>query len=226
MDNNTQINNNTYYLWMYDTKNEPKSKWFLWLMLSFVFMFVSVFLFLELDRRGICSGEVGVIISFFAFMVIIIAIAFIKINFQKKKNEMINAYVLFSYGRLYKINMWSYNFLQYTGLQAYQERIVTATTRGIIKTFINENNRRTIINTVRNNNIIARIIANGHIDMVAEPIDYVTGYQEQKKCIQLFYSFFVNGKQRNSVLEIYDNIDYYDSLKQNIKWYADSRLKY
>ncbi len=44
-----------------------------------------------------------------------------------------------------------------------------------MKTFINENNRRTIINTVRNNNIIARIIANGHIDIVAEPIDYVTG---------------------------------------------------
>ncbi len=116
MDDNSLINNNTYYLWMYDTKNEPKSKWFLWLVLSFVFMFVSVFLFLELDRRGISLGKVGVTLSFFAFMVIIIAIAFIKINFQKKKEEMINAYVLFSYGRLYKINMWSYNFLQYTGL--------------------------------------------------------------------------------------------------------------
>lgn len=226
MDNYTQANNNTYYLWMYDTKNEPKFNWFLWLILSFVFMFASVFLFLELDRRGICPKEAGVMISFIASMAMIIAIVLIKANVQKKRNEMINAYVLFSNGRLYRINMWSHNFLQYTGMQAYQERIVTATTRGVIKNFINENNRRTIINTVRNNNIISRIIASGHIDMVAEPIDYVTGYQEQTNGIQLFYSFFVDGKQKNSVLEICDNIDYYDSLKQSIKWYVDSRIKY
>lgn len=216
------MENIKYDIWMYDSEiKEPEKKSRLKPMPT-MFLIAGVVLFivaLLVEESEIKINLMVLSIGLGLFGVICLLFP------TSKKNviydEIIFAYIYSSTGILYRLDMWSEQFLSRTGLQIYARQIATRTgTLKQIKTqLINNDSRKKIVASVKKNNLINKLIEEGKFEDIAQPIQYVSGIKENKNNIRLFYSYFRNKKQINTSFVVRDIIENYETLAKCLKEY-------
>ena len=218
-----------YYVWTYYTYNKPTDERF-YIKISFgVLIFLGIVLIILSSSFEL--GEIKANLVVLGLLLIFIGVIFFSSSFgktPKSNDEIIYAYV-YSYdaktldGTLYILNMWSNEFLNRTGLQAYGRKM--SVNHNIMSKMqeVNNENRRRIVDTVRRYNLIEKLISEDRFVDIAIPMTRVTGIKVKPHSVRVYYSYFLKQKQKNTSFVVRDNIENFETLVECLKAYVHKK---
>ena len=157
--------------------------------------------------------------EFFAvFTIILIAVWAVLFFVNTINNRNIwYATTAFSYNYnnncIYCYDINSDTFLKFTNLMKYKiYNHVTTKAALLVFIFTDKIKLKSLLNTIRYNNIIGSIVAGGMEDRVAVKIYRVTGIKKYEKYFQVYFTYINNGKEVECMRTVYDFINNYNEL--------------